>query len=582
MFPIFNRNFAFFGAPLMGFGFGAPRVIVEPAPRPMYCGNPFMSFRVDFMGGMGMAAACGWGNSYASYPNFSPSVFSSYQTYPSYPVSSPYGFNFMGGFDFTDVALNNVFSKLIMNPFSVQPNMSAPTTWSSTPFSSLTQYARPQYQMPAGTPTRAQSQTSAPSRNYQPQNNTAASVNNTAAPVNNNVPVAQPQQTNSVTTAAPVNQTVAQEAPVVHETIPVPTKAIRTQSLVPFKQKYDQLVANLDATVDRDKLKNDVLDYTRTNAMTDVFNAIEALDNKGSEPDDSEKALLNEKLDKFADAVAKCQNKYPVDNTPPKTEAQLKADGDTFNATCKGGDCGDYSDRLHYSTDKREWEKSIKLGYPKQPIAPESTLVEVPNQYLIDKSGSKYFANPEALKHFIEMSEVCSSQRGIQLAVRSSYRNLKDQEKEFEADKERLRKANEAWDSLTTEEQKKVHKPLPKAAPPGYSEHHTGYPFDIGDASPIDFRNDGDFLTDKNGEFVIDKKTGKRIPVSAHSKWLEKNAKIFGFEMSYPPDNNLGVLQEGWHYRFNPELCEKYKTKREELVKKYIAGPQETVNADNI
>lgn len=531
MFPIFNRNFAFFGAPVMGFGFGAPSIIVEPVPRPMHCGNPFMSFMGGFMGGMGMAAAFGWGNSYASY-SFSPSVFSGYQTYPSYPVSSPYGFNFTGGFDFTDVALNNVFSNL-MSPFSAQSNMSAPATWSSTPFGSLAQSARPQYQTPANTPARAQSQTSAPTGNYRPQNNTAAPANNNAAPVNN-VPVAQSQQTNPTTTTAPANQTAAQEAPVAHTVTPIQTASIRTQSLVPFKQRYDQLVANLNATVDTQKLDGQVLNYTLKSQMTDSFNTIESLDSKGSEPDDSEKALLEERLNKLAQTVATCQKNYPIDNTPPKTEAQLKAEEDHFNSTCKGGDCGDYSDRLYFNMEKGEWEKSTKKGYPKQPIAPESTLVEVPEMYRTDKSGVKCYLNPEALKHFMEMSDDAGNTVGMELTITSAYRNYKDQEREFENDKERLHKSKAEGNN-----------PLPKAAPPGYSEHHTGNTFDIANISVYNAGN--------------------------RDEWLKKHAREYGFELSYPPNNKLGVLQEGWHYRYNPELFEKYgnKTPRvpDEIVK---------------
>lgn len=229
-----------------------------------------------------------------------------------------------------------------------------------------------------------------------------------------------------------------------------------------------------------------------------------------------------------------------------------------FNAECKGGDCGDYTDRLYYNSQKGEWEKSTKKGYPKQPIAPESTLVEVPEQYTTDKSGIKHYANPEALKHFMEMSNVAFAERGIQITTKSSYRRYKDQEREFEADKERVRKLKAEGS-----------KPEAIAAPPGYSEHHTGFAFDLADSSPINMRNDEDFLTDKSGNFVLDKKTGKRIPVAAHVKWLEKKAKIFGFEMSYPPDNKLGVTKEGWHWRFNPTLCEQHQAKREELLKKY-------------
>lgn len=70
------------------------------------------------------------------------------------------------------------------------------------------------------------------------------------------------------------------------------------------------------------------------------------------------------------------------------------------------------------------------------------------------------------------------------------------------------------------------------SAPPGYSEHHTGYAIDIGDGktpatnlSPT-FENTSAF------------------------KWLEKNAAYYSFEISFPKGNPQGVNYEPWHWRF--------------------------------
>jgi D-alanyl-D-alanine carboxypeptidase len=70
------------------------------------------------------------------------------------------------------------------------------------------------------------------------------------------------------------------------------------------------------------------------------------------------------------------------------------------------------------------------------------------------------------------------------------------------------------------------------SAPPGYSEHHTGYAVDIGDgAAPA---------TNLNTTF---EKTRA-------FKWLSANAARFSFEMSFPKDNPQGVSYEPWHWRF--------------------------------
>ena len=70
------------------------------------------------------------------------------------------------------------------------------------------------------------------------------------------------------------------------------------------------------------------------------------------------------------------------------------------------------------------------------------------------------------------------------------------------------------------------------SAPPGYSEHHTGYAVDIGDGAVP--------ATNLNTTFENTKAF----------KWLEANAAYFSFEMSFPQDNPQGVSYEPWHWRF--------------------------------
>ncbi|NEO01566.1 MAG: D-alanyl-D-alanine carboxypeptidase family protein [Moorea sp. SIO3I7] len=70
------------------------------------------------------------------------------------------------------------------------------------------------------------------------------------------------------------------------------------------------------------------------------------------------------------------------------------------------------------------------------------------------------------------------------------------------------------------------------SAPPGYSEHHTGYAIDIGDAMTP--------ATNLSPEFEN----------TAGFKWLEKNAAFYSFELSFPRDNPQGISYEPWHWRF--------------------------------
>ncbi len=68
------------------------------------------------------------------------------------------------------------------------------------------------------------------------------------------------------------------------------------------------------------------------------------------------------------------------------------------------------------------------------------------------------------------------------------------------------------------------------SAPPGYSEHHTGYAIDIGDGK-VPATNLETSLTD--------------TPAFG---WLEKNAAKYSFELSFPENNPQGISYEPWHW----------------------------------
>jgi zinc D-Ala-D-Ala carboxypeptidase len=69
-------------------------------------------------------------------------------------------------------------------------------------------------------------------------------------------------------------------------------------------------------------------------------------------------------------------------------------------------------------------------------------------------------------------------------------------------------------------------------APPGHSEHHTGWTLDLGDGDAPD--------TDIETSFEKTKA----------SAWLQANAAKFHFELSFPKNNVQGVSYEPWHWRF--------------------------------
>lgn len=141
-----------------------------------------------------------------------------------------------------------------------------------------------------------------------------------------------------------------------------------------------------------------------------------------------------------------------------------------------------------------------------------------------------------AAKQFNAMTDAAWA-AGINLVPISGFRTLEDQEYLFFEVK--------AKRGQVTSQRAEV------SAPPGYSEHHTGYAIDIGDgAAP-----------------------GNNLKVSFENtkafQWLQENAAKYGFELSFPRDNIQGISYEPWHWRFvgdsnSSEIFEQAKSLKKE------------------
>ena len=70
------------------------------------------------------------------------------------------------------------------------------------------------------------------------------------------------------------------------------------------------------------------------------------------------------------------------------------------------------------------------------------------------------------------------------------------------------------------------------SAPPGYSEHHTGYAIDIGDGK------------------VPSANVNVKFENTAAFRWLQDNAARYSFELSFPRNNPQGISYEPWHWRY--------------------------------
>jgi len=107
---------------------------------------------------------------------------------------------------------------------------------------------------------------------------------------------------------------------------------------------------------------------------------------------------------------------------------------------------------------------------------------------------------------------------GVELILLSGYRSIDLQKQIFYGRKS-------ARNQIAIERAK-------VSAPPGYSEHSTGYAIDLGDATKPE--------TDLEVEF----ETTKAF------RWLQKNAAKYHFVMSFPKGNSQKVSYEPWHWRF--------------------------------
>jgi zinc D-Ala-D-Ala carboxypeptidase len=122
-----------------------------------------------------------------------------------------------------------------------------------------------------------------------------------------------------------------------------------------------------------------------------------------------------------------------------------------------------------------------------------------------------------AAQAFLQMAAAART-NGIELVPISGFRTVDEQKKLF-FDISKQRNQTPAQRAMVS-------------APPGYSEHHTGYAIDIGDGSAPSSNLSPNF--DKTAAFL----------------WLERNAAQFGFELSFPHNNPQGVSYEPWHWRF--------------------------------
>ncbi|KGF89711.1 MULTISPECIES: M15 family metallopeptidase [Prochlorococcus] len=132
-----------------------------------------------------------------------------------------------------------------------------------------------------------------------------------------------------------------------------------------------------------------------------------------------------------------------------------------------------------------------------------------------------------------------AKREGVNLVFLSGYRSIKLQEEIFYSLKS-IRNQNAS-------ERARV------SAPPGYSEHSTGFAIDIGDANyretdfEVEFENTDAF------------------------RWLKMNAAKYHFKLSFRK-NNRHINYEPWHWRYEGSI---------EALKVFETANREFINASN-
>jgi D-alanyl-D-alanine carboxypeptidase len=129
-----------------------------------------------------------------------------------------------------------------------------------------------------------------------------------------------------------------------------------------------------------------------------------------------------------------------------------------------------------------------------------------------DTQNRAQWLGPRAARAWMRMRDA-AAQDGIELQVVSAFRSV---EYQFGILKRKLDRGETIAEILRV------------SAAPGYSEHHSGRALDI--TTP---------------GFAALEEEFEHSPAFA---WLKKNARQFGFRLSYPRRNPHGIAYEPWHW----------------------------------
>ena len=159
---------------------------------------------------------------------------------------------------------------------------------------------------------------------------------------------------------------------------------------------------------------------------------------------------------------------------------------------------------------ERNYDSRILGHLPYNEIPREKLVLIEPNiEVHIDMRDSLLTMREEAKKD------------GIYLVFLSGYRSVNLQ--------------NDIFYSLKSIRNQEASERARVSAPPGYSEHSTGFAIDIGDAT----QRETDFETEFENTDAF--------------RWLKKNAAKFHFKLSFNKENKY-IDYEPWHWRYEGSI----------------------------
>lgn len=164
----------------------------------------------------------------------------------------------------------------------------------------------------------------------------------------------------------------------------------------------------------------------------------------------------------------------------------------------------------------REFGQMPKYGHLPYAVSELSQMTLIAS-YAEGDGQRQETLHPEAAVALLEMVAQARAE-GIWLVPASGFRTIAQQRTLFNAQMAKQGSAEAA--ALVS-------------APPGYSEHHTGYAVDLTDGS----------LSQADDISVA-------FAATPAYQWLLGNAEQFNFELSFPEGNPQGISFEPWHWRY--------------------------------